>query len=123
NKYIQKKVIKSHTGFYYTGVMQKNDALNYAIQGSSFHVLLWAFIQISKHIKDNNMKTKIIGQIHDSIVFDVVPEEILVLKPVIRKIMCEDTRKQFPFIKVPLNIDAEVSSIDGNWAEMKEEKI
>ncbi|MCP4764554.1 MAG: hypothetical protein GY870_22450, partial [archaeon] len=121
NKYIQKKVIKSHTGFYYTGVMQKNDALNYAIQGSSFHVLLWAFIQISKYIKDNNMKTKIIGQIHDSIVFDVCPVELSILKPVIRKIMCEDTRKQFPFIKVPLNIDAEVSSIDGNWAEMKEE--
>jgi len=37
--------------------------------------------------------------------------------------MCENIRKKFSWIIVPLDIDAEISEIDGNWYEMKKIKI
>ena len=123
NKYIRKLKLKSYTGFCYTGVMKKNEVINFEIQGSAFHVLLWCCIQLQKWLKDNNMKTKIIGQIHDSIILDVVPSELAELKPIIRQITCVDSREHFSWINVPLNIDADITEIDGNWAKLKKEEI
>jgi hypothetical protein len=56
-------------------------------------------------------------------VFDLVPEEKEELKTVIRKIMTEDIREHWPWIIVPLDIDAEISEIDGNWSMMEKEEI
>jgi uracil-DNA glycosylase family 4 len=122
-QYQQDGYIRTLTGFTLNKRMQKNDALNYPIQGSAFHCLLWSLCKIYMYLKKNKYKTKIIGQIHDSILFDIVPSEKEKLKPVIRKIMTEDIRKKFKWIIVPLEIDAEISEVDGNWGEMKKEEI
>jgi DNA polymerase I-like protein with 3'-5' exonuclease and polymerase domains len=54
---------------------------------------------------------------------DVVPSELDVVKKQLRKIMCEDLREHWQWITVPLDIDAEISAVDGNWYEMKPEEI
>jgi DNA polymerase I-like protein with 3'-5' exonuclease and polymerase domains len=80
-------------------------------------------IYINKYLRKYKFKTNIIGQIYDSIVFDMCPEEKEKLKPVIRYVMTKKIKKMFPWIIVPLEIEMEVSEIDGNWYEMHEEKI
>jgi len=115
--------IHTKTGFVCRGVMKKNDALNYAIQGSAFHCLLWSLITLNKYLTENNYKSYIIGQIHDSIILNILPKEKEELKPIIRKIMCEDIRKHWTWIIVPLDIDATITEIDGNWSKTKEESI
>ena len=122
-KYQRQKYLKSYTGFIYSGNMKKNDALNYCIQGSAFHCLLWSLIQISRWLEEEGMKTLIIGQIHDSIVLDVVPEELDRVKKKLRQVMCHDIKKHFDWIIVPLDIEADITEIDGNWAELKSEPI
>lgn len=122
-QYQQDGYIKSLTMFTLRKRMQRKDTLNYPIQGSAFHCLLWSLYKIHIYLKKNEYKTKIIGQIHDSILFDIVPSEKEKLKPVIRKIMTEDIRKKFKWIVVPLDIDAEISEVNGNWGEMKKEEI
>ena len=120
-KFQKEGYIKFHTGFICTGYLKKNDVLNYSIQGTAFHCLLWSLIQLHNLLK--NSKSKIIGQIHDSIIFDISPKELLDIKILIRKIMCEDIRKHWKWIIVPLDIEAEISEINGDWHNMKEEKL
>lgn len=121
--YEKRGYFESLTGFVYRGVLEKNKVINFPIQGSAFHCLLWSIIQLQKFIKESHFKTKIIGQIHDSIILDMCLDEKEVLKKQIRKIMCEDIRIFWPWIIVPFDIEMEVSEINGNWFDMKKEKI
>lgn len=111
--------IVSHTGFRYPGPMRRNMVLNYPIQGSAFHCLLWSVIQVNKWLKAKKMSTLIAGQIHDSMFLDVVPEELEEVYATVKRIMCIDIRKEWQWIIVPLDIEAMVSDIDGNWYKMK----
>ena len=64
--------------------------------------------------------SKIIGQIHDSIVIDLFPPERDEILEAVRKIGTKDIRERFSWIIVPLQIDAEITPIDGSWYEKKE---
>ncbi len=118
NLYQRQCYLKSYTGFIYSGIMKKNDTLNYDTQGMAFHCLLWSITQIHKHLKKEKMRTKITDQTHDSALFDLCPEELEYLKPFIRKIMCESIKEVFKWIIVPLNISAEISDVNGNLAKL-----
>jgi len=109
------------SGFRIAGLFKKNDVTNYAIQGSAAHCLIWALIKLNNLFRINNMKTKIIGQVHDSILVDMLPSELKEVKKMAAKVMCTDTRKQFKWINIPLKVKMEVSAINGNWFEMKDE--
>ena len=103
--------------------MKKNEAINRAIQGTAFHWLLWCLIELNKEIKKQKMKSLIIFQIHDSILIDAVPEEIDDIIEMAKEIMRERIRKHWDWIIVPLDIEVEVTPIDGNWFQKKEIKI
>jgi len=75
---------------------------------------------LNRWLGDNKMETNIIGQIHDSIVLDLVPSEKETILPILRKIMCEDIREDWKWIIVPLDIEIEVSEVDGNWYNLQE---
>lgn len=122
-EYQKNGYIDLYTGFRCKGVMRKNEVLNFPIQGTAFHCLLWSLIQLNRYLDMNKFKSKIIGQIHDSIIFDICPDELQFLKIKIREVMCEEIRKYWKWIIVPLDIEAEISVVDGNWAEMYPEKI
>lgn len=122
-KYQRIGYIKTLTNFTLRKKMSRKDVSNYPIQGSAFHCLLLAMIYMNKYLRKNKMKTRIIGQIYDSIVFDMCSDEKEKLKPIIRYVMTKKIRKKFNWIIVPLDIEMEVSEIDGNWYDMKEEKI
>ena len=111
------------TGFRCTDVMNKKEALNRQIQGTAFHCLLYSLINIGYYLQLKKFDTKMVGQIHDSILFDLVPDELEPVKKIIRKISCEEIREDWDWIIVPLNIDAKISAIDGNWSEMEDTNI
>jgi hypothetical protein len=110
------------TGFSCKGVMGKNDAINYPVQGSAFHCLLWSLIQLDKALYPE-WESRIIGQVHDSIVLDVFPPERLALIQMIRQITTRDLPKEWPWIIVPLEVDFEICEVDEPWSEKKELKI
>ncbi len=118
-EYQRKGYIDSLTGFRYSGLMKKNDTLNLGIQGSAFHCLLWSLITLNNISKKEKWDTKIIGQIHDSIVFDFKPDELNHIIPIIKRVMCEDIRIHWPWITIPLVVDIEIAEVDNSWYEMK----
>lgn len=115
--------IDMKTGFRCSGVMSKNDVTNYPVQGAAFHCLLWSFIQLTNALYETGMKTKVIGQIHDSIILDVDPAELEKVLKIARKITTTDLRNHWKWISVPLDVDAEICPVDASWANKEHCKI
>jgi uracil-DNA glycosylase family 4 len=122
-QYQRQGYVESKTGFKFQGVMKRNDVINYPVQGAAFHILLWSMIEGNKALKRMKMKTRIVGQIHDAIVFDVHPPELEKVIKIMKCIMLHDVRQKFPWIIVPLDIGAELCPVDGSWAEKEEYAI
>lgn len=110
------------TGFSYIGVRTKNQVNNSGIQGSAFHCLLWCFIELDKRLTKLKFQTKLVGQIHDDIMLDVYPPELIQVYNLVIQITTVELPKAFTWINVPLSIDAELCPVDGSWAEKKDWK-
>ena len=114
-QYIRTGKISLKTGFYYTAIGNKNQVLNAPIQGPCFHMVLFSIIELFKELDKYNLKSKIIGQIHDSIVMLVKNDELDCLKEIVKKCMTEKVKKKWDWIDVPLVVEADVYPLGGTW--------
>ena len=115
--YQKKGYIDTLTGFRCVDPMKKNDCINYPIQGSAFHCLLWSFIELDRIAQEENWDTRLVGQIHDAIVLDVHPDERDHVIETVMRVTCKDLRKAWPWIVVPLDVEAEICPVDAPWSE------
>lgn len=58
------------------GFLSHNDCCNYPIQGFACHRLLHVFLQMEEWMRAEGLRGVIVGQIHDSIVFDLPDDEV-----------------------------------------------
>ena len=86
-------------------------ALNTPIQGTSADIIKKAMVLIHQKFKENNLKSKLIIQVHDELVFDCLKEE----QKIVTKIM-KDVMENVIKLKVPLKIDIEYGN---SWYEAK----
>ena len=86
-------------------------ALNTPVQGSSADILKKAMIEIYQEFKEGNLKSKMLIQVHDELVFNVLNDELDTVKEIVKRIM-ENTYK----LNVPLKVDIEMGS---DWYEAK----
>jgi DNA polymerase-1 len=107
--------LKTHTGFTCSGLMRDNEISNYPIQGSAFHCLLFTFIELDKIAQREKWKSKIVGQIHDSILLDADPAELGRIKEALQTIVKEILPNAWKWIIVPLEIDVEEYGVDLPW--------
>ena len=77
-------------------------ALNTPIQGTSADMIKLAMVAIKKEFEKQNIQSKMILQVHDELVFDVLKSE---LSKVIQ-IVTEKMENVYP-LEVPLKIDVE----------------
>lgn len=105
------------TGFVIRGVWKRNFILNVVIQGPSFHLLLWSVIQLIKRERKYKTKSKVIGQIHDSVIMDVHKSELQDVLADAKDIMTIQTKKKYPWVITPLDVEAEVA--ETNWYDKK----
>lgn len=117
--FIKKGFFCSLTGFTYRGLLSRNQIINYPIQGAAFHCLLWSMIELNKRMKQRKMKSRILGQIHDELIFNVKPEEKDDLITMAHMVMCYSLKKEWDFITTHLNIDVEAAPVDAPWSEME----
>jgi len=121
--YKKKGYITGPTGFTYRGIMKRKNAINYPVQGAAFHVLLWSFIQLTRIIEEKNLKSKLISQVHDSIILSIEPSEIDIVKKIIRQVMTVDVLTEFKWLTLSLDIDAELGDVNKSWYELEHTKI
>ena len=86
-------------------------ALNTPIQGTAADILKKAMVEIFMEFKKRNLKSKMLIQVHDELVFNVYEDELDIVKDIVRDIM-ENTFK----LSVPLKVDIEVGN---DWYEAK----
>lgn len=118
-KYQKKGYMDLLTGFRCQGVMNKKQACNYPGQNGGFMCLLWSFIEADATMLREKWDTKLIGQIHDSILLDVLPSELKHVAKVLYKITCQDLPKAWKWLNVPLDIDMEICDVDKPWSKKK----
>jgi len=78
-------------------------ALNTPIQGTSADIIKKAMVEVYNKMKENNLKSKMILQVHDELVFDVIEEEQNMLIEIIKETM-ENAYKSSVPLKVDVNI-------------------
>lgn len=117
--YVKRGYFDTLTGFRCGGLLARNEVLNYPVQGAAFHCLLWCLIQMHREIKELGLKSRIIGQIHDSIVLDVHPDEVNLIMSMADELMKVKILQQWKWIIVPLDTEAELTPIDKSWYEKK----
>ena len=86
-------------------------ALNTPIQGTAADILKKAMVEIYNEFNKRGLKSKMLIQVHDELVFNVIKSELEEVKQIVKDIM-ENTFT----LKVPLKVDIEIGN---NWYEAK----
>lgn len=86
-------------------------ALNTPIQGTSADIIKLAMIKVYNAFKEKKLKSKMIIQVHDELIFDVLEEELDVVKEIVTDIM-----EHVYTLEVPLKVDVNYGK---NWFEAK----
>lgn len=122
-QYLETCGFKTHTGFAFNGYFKRNAVLNYPIQGSAFHCLLWCLIRIVRELKKNKMKSCIIGQIHDSMLADVHVDEEDHYMEIVNRVTMVDLPRHYPWLNiVPIAAETEMSGPGESWLMKKKHK-
>lgn len=117
--YLEKGFFDTLTGFHLEGVFSRNDAINYPVQGSAFHCLLWALIKLQKMIDNRVMDALLIGQIHDSILADVAVEQVPAYVTLARRVLTQQLPAAWSWIITPIEVEVEVSPPGGSWFDKR----
>lgn len=91
------------------GYAERN-AVNAPLQGSAADIIKIAMNRIYSRIGELGLKSRMILQVHDELVFDVVPDEL----PVLQELVVREMQGAFPECAVPLEVSAGVGN---DWLE------
>jgi DNA polymerase-1 len=84
-------------------------ALNAPIQGSAADIIKKAMLNVDSLIKESKLKSQLLLQVHDELIFDVAPGEVDVLSDLVRKGMGSAFE-----LKAPLDVSI---GIGASWNE------
>lgn len=89
--------------------LAERNAVNAPIQGTSADIIKMAMIEVDKAMTEAGMRSRMVLQIHDELVFDAVPEEIEELKKIV-----VDRMENVVKLSVPLTVECNYGK---NWLE------
>ncbi|TET40141.1 MAG: DNA polymerase I, partial [Dehalococcoidia bacterium] len=85
-------------------------AINAPVQGTSADIIKVAMINMHREMKNRNLESKMLLQIHDELLFEVPQEELEEMRSLVTEIMPQAMK-----LCVPLKIDIKLGR---NWGEM-----
>ncbi|HUZ57462.1 MAG TPA: DNA polymerase I [Hanamia sp.] len=92
------------------GFAERN-AINSPIQGTAADMIKLAMIDVHREFQKNNIKSKMILQVHDELVFDAYKSEVETIKPIILESMKNA-------MKLPNDVPVEAElGVGENWLE------
>ncbi|AJA48533.1 DNA polymerase I [Clostridium pasteurianum DSM 525 = ATCC 6013] len=129
-KYLEDIVIKAKEDLYVTTILNRRRyipeikarnkmvasfgerlAMNTPIQGSAADIIKLAMVKVYNKLKEENLKSTIILQVHDELILNVYKDEIEVVKKLVKEEM-ENAIE----LKVPLEVDINIGE---TWYEAK----
>ena len=85
-------------------------AINTPIQGSAADMIKLAMVRIAAALRQQHLRSRMLLQVHDELVFEVPPEE----KPIVQPLVVELMGNALPLDGVPVVVD---SGFGKNWLE------
>jgi len=113
--------IENFFGFRFQGYMDKKQCTNFPIQSASFHLLVYTLNELQKVIVKNKMRTRLFGQVHDSVLANIYKDETVFYVENLERIVAS-LPSVFPWLIVPMEIETDLSDLrenGGNFSEMK----
>ena len=89
--------------------LAERTAINAPIQGTSADIIKLAMINVDKRIRQEGLKSRMVLQIHDELLFDAIPEELAILE----KIVVEEM-ENVTTLSIPLTVECNHGN---NWLE------
>ena len=86
-------------------------AINSPIQGSAADIIKIAMINMQQKLDEMHLKTKMVVQVHDELIFDVPKDELEIIKKIVPEVMQSAVR-----LDIPLVAD---SGYGHNWFDAK----
>lgn len=112
--------IDTHFGFRFTAPMDEKQCTNYPIQSTSFHMLLFVLNDIIVDMAKAKLRSKLVGQIHDSIIGHVHKDEVVEYHDIIVRRVA-DLQNRLPWLTIPMEVECDISKLGsegGNFAAM-----
>jgi DNA polymerase-1 len=95
---------------------QERAAINAPIQGSASEIMRLAMIRIDKKLeKEKSIKSKMLLQIHDELIFEVKKNEIKKMMKIIKDEMISVANSDYHSFSIPLTVDINSGN---NWGEL-----
>ena len=95
---------------------QERAAINAPIQGSASEIMRLAMIRLQKNLNQNNkLKSKMLLQIHDELIFEVPKNEVDEMTKIIKKEMTSVSESEYHSFSTPLTVDI---NIGDNWGTL-----
>ena len=107
----RREIPEIHAGQYMQREFGKRAAMNAPIQGTAADLIKIAMIRIDRMMKEKGVKSRMILQVHDELIFNVPQDEIDLMKEIIEEGMSKAME-----LKVPLSVECAVGS---TWYEAK----
>ena len=89
--------------------LAERNAINAPIQGTSADIIKIAMINVDRRIRSEGLKSRMVLQIHDELVFDAIASEVEVLEKIVREEM-----ENVITLSVPLTVECNHGN---NWLE------
>ncbi|MHB8056875.1 MAG: DNA polymerase I [Desulfuromonadaceae bacterium] len=87
----------------------RRNAINYPIQGSAADIIKCAMIRIDSRLRSEQLKSRMVMQVHDELVLEVPENELLAVERLVEEEMGRAVES-----RVPLKVDI---SYGANWSE------
>ena len=100
-----------HAKNYNVRSFAERTAINSPIQGSAADIIKIAMINMQKKLDELHLKTKMVVQVHDELIFDVPKDELETIKKIVPEVMQSAVR-----LDIPLVAD---SGYGHNWFDAK----
>jgi DNA polymerase-1 len=95
---------------------QERAAINAPIQGSASEIMRLAMIRIDKKLdEEKSIKSKMLLQIHDELIFEVKKNEIKKMMKIIKDEMISVANSDYHSFSIPLTVDINSGN---NWGEL-----
>ncbi len=85
-------------------------AINMPVQGTSADIIKVAMINLFRELKRQGLKSKMLLQVHDELVFEVPQDELRLMKQLVPELMASAVK-----LSIPVRVECKVGP---NWGEM-----
>jgi DNA polymerase-1 len=86
-------------------------AINMPVQGTSADIIKVAMIELDRQMKEQQLKSKLLLQVHDELIFEVPGEELERMKKLVPEVMSTSLE-----LSIPLKVDIKAGD---NWGQME----